>query len=116
MKGLKRSEDTKHKMSIAKIGTKLSSETKHKMSKARLGKKFPNISKAKIGIKQPDSFYLKKNKPINQYSKYGEFIKTFKSITEAAKSLGFEKDNGGISCVLNGKQKTAYGYIWQYYI
>jgi hypothetical protein len=38
----------------------------------------------------------------------------FISITEAAQSLGFEKDNGGISCVLHGKQKTAYGFKWKF--
>ena len=60
MKGLKRSDETKLKMSLSKIGTKLSQSTKQKMSDVRLGKKQPNISKAKIGSKQPKSFFEKK--------------------------------------------------------
>lgn len=116
MKGKKRSEETKRKMSLAKLGTKLPLETKRKMSEVRLNKKQPNISKSRIGLKQPESFFLKKNKPIIQYSKKKEYIRKFNSITEAAKSLGFIKDPGGISCVLNGKQKTAYGFIWGYCI
>jgi group I intron endonuclease len=116
MKGLKRSNETKLKMSLAKIGTKLPQSTKQKMSNVRLGKKQPNISKARTGLKQPESFFEKKNKPISQYHKDGTLIQNFKSITEAAQYLGFSKDPGGISCVLNGRQKTAYGFIWKYKI
>ena len=42
-----------------------------------------------------------------------ELIKTFNSVSEAAKSLG-NKSVGCISEVCNGKRKSAYGYIWKY--
>jgi hypothetical protein len=60
---------------------------------------------------------------INQYDLNGEYIKTFASVTDAAKyiqSLSPEKRkaiNGiitHIAQVANGKRKTAYKYIWKY--
>jgi len=113
-KGKKHSIETKQKQREAKLGTKQSPETILKRSNARRGKKYPKISEALKGRKQPQSFLEKKNKPIIQLSKTGEYINEFISITAAAQSLGFEKDNGGISCVLHGKQKTAYGFIWKF--
>ena len=53
-------------------------------------------------------------KPISQFSKTGELIATFNSITEAAQSTGINIGNIG-SCVAgNKKHKTAGGYIWKY--
>lgn len=49
---------------------------------------------------------------INQYSLDGEFIKTWNSSMEAAKSLG--KTHGNICSCCKGKRKYAYGYIWKY--
>tara|TARA_R110000868_G_scaffold145781_1_gene366186 strand:- start:563 stop:1252 length:690 start_codon:yes stop_codon:yes gene_type:complete len=52
-------------------------------------------------------------KPIHQYSKSGEFIKTWNSIKEACSYLNM--DPGTITNVCSGgRQKTAYGYIWKY--
>lgn len=47
------------------------------------------------------------------YNKEGEFLKRFETVTEAAKYLG-NKNRNNICYCLNGKQKTAYGYIWKY--
>jgi hypothetical protein len=113
-KGKKRSIETKQKQREAKIGTKQSLETRLKRSNARKGKTYPKISEALKGKKQPQSFFEKKNKPIIQLNKMGEYVNEFISITAAAQSLGFEKDPGGISCVLHGKQKTAYGFKWKF--
>ncbi len=113
-KGKKRSIETKQKQREAKLGTKQSSETRLKRSNARKGKTYPKISEALKGKKQPQSFFEKKNKPILQLSKMGEYLNEFPSITAAAQSLGFKKDPGGISCVLHGKQKTSYGFTWEF--
>ena len=51
-------------------------------------------------------------KPIIQYDLNNNLIKEWPSVKEAAKSL--KKRNGGISSVLTGVQKTAYGYQWKY--
>jgi hypothetical protein len=110
--GRKRSQETKQKQREAKLGTKQSLETRIKRGDARRGKKYPNIAKARVGKKQPPSFFEKKNKPIIQLNKNGEYIAEFPSIKSAAQSLGFTHDPGGINCVLHGKQKTAYGFKW----
>lgn len=49
---------------------------------------------------------------IGQFSLTGEFIKKFDSILEAATSFGKTRVN--IDNALQGKQKTAYGFIWRY--
>lgn len=112
--GTKRSKETKQKQREAKLGTKQSIETRIKRGDARKGKKYPKISEALKGRKQPQSFLEKKNKPIMQLDKNGEYITEFPSITSAAQSLGFTQDPGGISCVLHEKQKTAYGFKWKF--
>lgn len=42
-------------------------------------------------------------------------LKVFDSIADANEYLEINRDNGGISCSLNGRQKSAFGYKWKYY-
>lgn len=51
-------------------------------------------------------------KPVNQYSKRGEFIKSWESITEAKRQLKI--NDGNIIKVCTGRRKTAGGFIWKY--
>ena len=53
-----------------------------------------------------------KSKSIFQISLTGEIIKTFPSIGEIERKLGFKKAN--ISACCRGKRKTAYGFKWCY--
>lgn len=53
------------------------------------------------------------NRKIGMYDKEGNLIQTFNSIVEAFTSLG-KPSRVNIDNVLQGKQKTAYGYVWQY--
>lgn len=55
---------------------------------------------------------LKHSKSISKYNLNGNFIATYKSLTEAAKLNNLLK--GHISSVALGKQKTAGGFIWKY--
>lgn len=48
------------------------------------------------------------------YDKQGNLLNKFQTAREAARYLGNESKNVGINYCLNGKQKTAYGYIWKY--
>ena len=48
------------------------------------------------------------------YDKKGNLLNRFQTAREAARYLGNESKNAGINYCLNGKQKTAYGYIWKY--
>ena len=53
----------------------------------------------------------KYGKAIIQYDLNGNKLNEFSSITEAAKVLGTYMQN--ISAAVNGRQKTAVGYIWR---
>lgn len=54
----------------------------------------------------------KQAKPVLQYSIDGVFIAEYFSAMEAGRVNGIRQS--GISECCNGKQKTAYGYIWKY--
>ena len=49
---------------------------------------------------------------ISQYDKENVFIKTFRSISEAARETGISQPN--ISSCLAGKTKSAGGFHWKY--
>lgn len=54
----------------------------------------------------------KKTRAVVQLSKTGEIIKTWNSMTEAAKQFGTNAQNIGAVC--SGRRRTAGGYIWRY--
>lgn len=85
------------------------------------GKEFtPNPTKRKRAhvcsneckVKLDYTHAAKRKRPINQYNKKGEFIKTFNSARDVQNELGYFESN--INKVCNGKKNTAYGYIWRY--
>ena len=53
-----------------------------------------------------------KSIPIDQFDKGGNFIKRWKSMTEAGRQLGIYPQN--ICAVLKGKKQTSHGFIWKY--
>ena len=53
------------------------------------------------------------NRRIGMYDKEGNLIREFDSIVEAFKALN-KPSRINIDNVLQGKQKTAYGYYWRY--
>ena len=72
-----------------------------------------NIKHAyKIGLKKVSYDNIKECKPIVQLTVDNEIINCFDSIMEVERRYGY--DNSSISKVCRGKQKTAYGYKWQY--
>ena len=67
-----------------------------------------NERNSKSNINHPDM-----SKQIQQYSLDGKtLIKTFPSMHEIQRTLGFCQSNISLCC--NGKYKTAYNYIWKY--
>ena len=80
--------------------------TDYKASRAKIDWK---ASRAKIDWKAKAE---KTKKPIIQYDKQGNFIKEWKSATEAKNELGY-KDTPICNC-LKGRCKTAGGYVWKY--
>lgn len=101
--GKKRSEEFKENVRQRRLNTQWDENTKSKISKSNIGKHTNNNRAI----------------PITQFSKDGEFINEFGSITEASYIINKEKYKSvriGIEacCNPNSKQKTAYGYIWKY--
>lgn len=52
------------------------------------------------------------SKPIKQYTKEGELVKEWNSIKDASRECNFN-DAAIIRCC-KGKQKTSYGFMWEY--
>lgn len=50
---------------------------------------------------------------VKQYDLNGNFIKEWESITNIKKYFNKPYNCGDISACINGKQKTAFGYIWR---
>lgn len=113
-------QERKNKLSKANKGKTKPKGFGEKISKIKLAQniKFTQdhkdkITQGKLGKKQPQSFLDKKYKPIDQFDKENNLIKTWKSIEEAANSNPKWK-RSNISCCLTGKSKTSYGFIFKY--
>lgn len=52
------------------------------------------------------------SKKVNQFNTNGEFINSYKTLAEAAKSVGVSKET--LSMVCNGKRKSSRGYLWSF--
>jgi group I intron endonuclease len=98
--GWKMSEEDKNKRRIPK-----SEKTKQKM-------RTPRSEQGKLNMRVPKPNL---QTPVFQYGLEGNFIKEWKSITEAYLFLRKSINSSGITCCLKGRQKTAYGFIWKEY-
>lgn len=82
-----------------------------------LNKKYPHagghifVYESQESIEQSKGISLSKKKRVVQYSLDGKYIKQYPSISSAAKEL--KKRPLLISNCINGKYKTAYGFIWK---
>jgi len=101
------------------INNMCTDERAKNISKARTGKHYPKASISARNKKMPPLseeqkliFGKRFEKKILQFDKQGNFIKEWDSLKQAGLFLG--KNPSAISQVCNGKQKTAYGYIWKY--
>lgn len=126
----KQSPQLKEKILKAKLGKKFSPEVRKNMSEGQKGKIFSdehkeNISKSKKGYKydierdQKISKALKGkirpklSKPVLQFTLDGEFIKEWKSVSEA--KLKFNNNKGdGIGQCCRGNIKQSLGFIWKF--
>ena len=60
----------------------------------------------------PTDFKDNRKKVVQQFSLEGEFIKEFKSVSEASKETRCNKT--GIAKVCRGERKLSGGYYWSY--
>lgn len=116
IKGKPRSKETKQKIAEALKGTtkpfkgrvspnkgnKYSDEVREGISKNRKGHKMSIETKQLMSKSQWKAY------KISQYTKDGEFIKIWDSITQAQKAIG-----GDIGSCVRGNQKTAGGFVWR---
>ena len=105
-------EESKRKMSEAQTGEKnhwygkhRSEETKKKISEANTGKHPSEETRKKISQSMGVNGIL-------QFSKDGELIAEYSSLTEASRQTGC--NNSHICECCKGKQKSCGGYIWKY--
>jgi hypothetical protein len=106
---------------------KQSVESNQKRRIKHLGIPKPGVSEFHKGRISPNKGYLGKNrseefklnnstiksKPVLQYDLEGNFIKEFKSQTEAALFVNKPKGMAAINECMRGKRKTAYKFIWK---
>lgn len=112
-------EEVKQKISEAQTGDKNhmygkthTPEAKQKMSETRKGRTQPEEVKQQISESTKGANHHA-SKKVYQYELDGTYIYDFGSSGEAARSLGKNTTAGILRCT-NGKQKTAYGFIWSY--
>jgi group I intron endonuclease len=114
----KHTEDTKKKISQGNKGKKMSKEAREKMSKAKKGRILSEITKEKIklgnigkgmSIENRKKVSERVSKPIIQYDLNDNFIKEWKTVTEAKKFF-----KGDIPATLKGRQKQSCGFKWKY--
>jgi group I intron endonuclease len=77
--------------------------------KGMKGKKHPN---RELADKKLAEYIDSIKRPIEKWDLYGNYVCTYKSITEAAKDVGGRPSN--IKYTADGKFKKAYNYVWKW--
>lgn len=122
-----RSKESIQKQIQRQLGKKHSQETCHKRSQSmkkvwesrinyvghNKGKILSEETKNKMRNSSPKTRPYQ-YKPIIQFDLNNNKLKEFNSITEACVYIGKPKRQGDITAVCQGRQKTAFGYIWKY--
>lgn len=88
-------------------GVKRSAETRLKISNSKKGKLLSDTTKYNMRINRKDT------KQVSMFSLDGILIKTFDSIGDAKRYLNLNTTTHIVSC-LKGKYKTSAGYKWSY--
>lgn len=127
MKGYQYTNEQKENISKAKKGQKYPDTHRKKLSKARKGiprskETIDKISKTKalknkiqpdLGLKGQYKKNINASKRILQYDLEGNLLNEYQSAAEASRCLGNVSGNTIADCAA-GRQKTAYGYKWEY--
>ena len=127
VRGRTMTQEQRAKISAAHRGRVFSSQHRANISAARTGLKMSEASRMKMraqrkgslnamyGKKRPEVGLRNaelKRKPVVQFDAQGVLIQRFNSLADMQDKTGF--DRSAVLRVCKGKQKTSYGYIWQY--
>jgi hypothetical protein len=91
-------------------GKIVSDETREKIRKKRLGTKMSDETKSKITASISNENNPNFKGSVYQYDKNGILIKVWKGLFEI--DIEYGKKSANICSCINGKLKTAYGFIW----
>lgn len=108
-KGIKRPKEFGEKIKNIERNKKIGEGNKGK-TKPGSGNNKPLSDEHKDNISKNSKGISRNQKIVIQHDKHGNFIKEWTSQTEAGKNLNINQ--GDISNVIRGKQKTAGGFIW----
>ena len=120
--GIKRSDETKRKISNANKGRKFSKEHKKNLSRSKRGR--PSWNKGLTGEENPlhgrtrpveirEKISKSKHKKIVQLSLSGEYIRTYNSLQDASNAVGIS--HGNIVKVCQGKRNKSGEFRWMYF-
>ena len=98
------SEETRKKLSTARMRENLSEETLRRRSDGLKGRQFSDEHKRKIGDGN--------SKEICMYSKDGTYIRSFRSAHDAELELGISHSH--ISQCCTGNRNSSGGYVWKF--
>ena len=104
--GYKFTEEQKHKMSVIRKGVAKSEEFKQKISNA-----LKNKAKSEEHRKKIAENNKKRSKKVGEYTKDGELLKIYDSITDAANAHNTGKSH--ISDVIHGRRKTLHKRVFK---
>lgn len=113
--GIKRSSETRKKISIAKTGKAhfIGDETRLKISASNKAKyKEMPVEQRAVVAERARLVGKESSRKVWQFTKEGEFVALYESLREAERCTGVR--NGNISRCCNGAVKTAGGFKWQY--
>lgn len=109
------------KIAGSQLGSKRSKQARLNMSKGQKGRKVwnaglktgPLSEETKKNMSKAQKKRMKKYyKKVAQFSKDGEFIKEFKSLTDCSNKLNLQVTN--LTACLKGRRKTCGGYTFKY--
>ena len=90
------------------IGVSREDITKQKISKALTGRKLSELHKENVR----KAIVKLQGRPIDQYTFWGKYLRTWDYITQAANYYGLDK--GCIQAVCCGRKKKSGNFIWRY--
>lgn len=96
-------------------GHPLSESQRNSIIKANKNRIWTEEMKRKKGLSAKNSNYIKSlQKIVQKYSLDGNLIEEYPSVMDAARAVGNPKiSRVGIKRCYQGRQKSAYGYIWK---